>query len=349
MPSQSELRKLIDLSYREHGLGGLDVNAYTIMKGLNAVGGLPTVPPNKDNQGYVFMTKPQMNLSYDNVIGQRKMAFMADPNPMSMGSAIRCMLNPIGFDPAGDKNRSKLIDDLNPFMPITNLLLTLSKPPDFTSDVFLSEEGQAKEQMGWTDGIGGYNGAYQLTFTFANMDGDPITAVFLAWYWYIHNVVLDTMRAFPINVARNRTDYQSRIYRLTTDASNTYVQRIYSSGPIWPISLPVGAPFGYDVSNTIITDNDQIQITFQCLIAEYYDPILVTEFNNIVKRFNPKMRLENRSSMVKVDGLTASRIPRKRLLNYRLYPYIAPSMELEWYAFKEDYNAIMSFADNINK
>ena len=43
----TELEQLIDLSNREHGLGGTDVNSYTIMRGLNAVGGLTTFPPNK--------------------------------------------------------------------------------------------------------------------------------------------------------------------------------------------------------------------------------------------------------------------------------------------------------------
>lgn len=341
----SELEQLIDLSYRENGLGGMDVNSYTILRGLNAVGGLPTFPPNKDSQGFVFMTKPQLNLSYNNVTKLRTMTFLADPNRMSMGNAIRCMLNPIGFDKEGDKLRSLLVDDQNAFLPITNLLMTMSKPPDFASEVYLTEEGYAKEQLGWTDGIDGYRGAYTMTLTFANIDGDPITAIFLAWYTYIHAVLKDTMTAYYVNILRNRVDYQTRIYRLVMDSTNTYVNKIYASGPIWPIGVPVGAPFGYDVSTVVINENDQIQITFQCIAAEYADPIIITEFNRIVGRFNPKMKTANLKSMVKVQGLTKLGIPEKKILNYRLYPRIAPSMELEWYAYPKDYEQIIKLSD----
>lgn len=341
----TELQQLIDLSYREHGLGGLDVGSYTVMRGLNAVGGLPTIPPNKDLQGYAFMTKPQLNLSYNNVIGQRVMTFLADPNPMSMGCAIRCMLNPLGFDKVGDKMRSALIDDRNCFLPITNLLTTMSKPPDFSSEVYLSDEGYIKEQVGWTDGADGWRGGYTTTMTFANMEGDFIMALFRAWYEYIHKVLMDTMSPYYINIVRNRVDYQTRVYRLIMDSTNTYVQKVYASGPLWPTSLPIGAPFGFDVASTVIKDNDNIQITFQSIIAEYDDPILVTEFNRLVGRFNPNMKPANLHTMKKVLGLTSMGIPRKRLLNYRLYPRIAPTMELEWYAFPRDYDEITKQAD----
>ena len=276
---------LLDVSSRSPGFGGAGTATFSLLHGLNALGGIPAIPANADNQGFTFFTKPCLNLSYNNVIGTRKLAFLTDQNRESMGMAIKCMLSPLGFDEIGDKGRSVIIDDKCAFLPVSNLLMSLSAPPDIVADVFTSNEGYNKEQVSWVDSKPNYYGAYDLTATFANMEGDPITTIFSTWLEYSMRVLEGSMLPFPINIVENRVDYQTRIYRLVMDRSKTFVQRIYACGAAFPTSVPTGAVLGYTHGVHITPEADQIQINFRCMGAMYDDPILITEFNFI--RFSP--------------------------------------------------------------
>jgi len=351
---------LDDLASRGPGFGGIGVSTYSVFRGLNALGGIPAIPHNSDNQGLVFFTKPHLNLSYYNVIGIRKMSFLANSNPRSMGALIRCMLNPIGFDKGsitwkddvpnvvGDNNRSEIIDDKCAFIPISNLLISLSQPPDFVADTYTSNEGYNKEQISMIDGKPGIYNAYDLTATFANMEGDPINAMFSTWLEYGTRVTEGSMLPFPINVIENRKDYETRIWRLVLDRSRTFVQKIFST-IAFPTSAPLGAPHGYTLGTHMSQESDQIQINLRCQGATYDDPILIIEFNRTVATFNPDMVPNSNgviTKLIKVSGITSLGIPRKSLMNFRMYPRISPTMELEWYAYIDEYNEIMSIVGN---
>ena len=350
---------LEDAASRSLGFGGVGGTTYSVLHGLNVLGGVPALPANADHQGFTFFTKPCLNLSYNNVIGTRKLAFLANQNRNSMGMAIKCMLSPYGFDgapsttlagqvtPAGDHGRSNIIDDQCAFLPISNFLLSLSAPPDIVADIYTSNEGYNKEQVSWIDSKPNYYGAYDLTATFINMEGDPITTIISTWMEYAMRVLEGSMLPFPINIVENRVDYQTRIYRLVMDRSKRFVQRIYACGAAFPTSVPTGAVMGYSEGKHLSPEADQIQVTFRCVGAMYDDPILITEFNMTVMSFNQSMTDANRSkSMKKVEGVTETGLSMRTLLNYKMYPRISPTMELEWWAFTKDYTLV---TDLINR
>lgn len=343
---------LIDTSSRSPGLGGIGTGTYTVLHGLNALGGMPALPINADNQGLTFFTRPCLNLSYNNVIGTRKLAYLATSESDSMGLAIKCMLSPPGFETpssSGSSGRSTITDDLCAFLPISNLLLSLSAPPDLVADLYESSEGYNKEQVSWVDSKPNNYSAYDLTATFANMEGDPITSLFSAWLEYSMRVAEGSMLPFTINLVENRIDYQTRIYRLLLDRSRTYVQRIYACGAAFPTSNPLGAVMGYTHGVHLTPEADQIQITFRCLGAMYDDPILIVEFNKTVVTFNPAMADNQRAStMTKVTGSTKNGIALKSLLNFKMYPRISPTMELEWWANTQDYNNIVNSVNSMS-
>lgn len=355
MTSTSTLdSKLIDISTRSPGFGGFSASTYSVFSGINALGGIPALPANSDNQGLVFFTKPCLNLSYNNVSNVRKMSYLATADTTSMGCAIRCMLNPPGFDNIsdstyiGDQARSVIIDDKNAFMPISNLLLSMPAPPDIATDVYTSSEGYNKEQISFMDGKPNNYGVYPMTATFANMEGDPITTIFDTWIEYGQRVLDGTLLPFPINIVENRIDYQTRIYRLVLDRTRTFVQRIFATGAAFPTSVPKGAVLGYTHGVHLSPEADQIQINFQCIGAMYDDPILVSEFNYTVASWNADMgTVPNNPNMIKVVGLTSTGIPMKSLLNYKMYPRISNTMELEWWTPVSTYNLVVSIIDSI--
>ncbi len=341
--------ELLEISNRNNSYSNGDTSTYNIFHGINALGGIPALPHNSDNQGLVFFTKPHLNLSYDNVISIRKLAFLADNNINSMGCLIKCMLNPLGYSEASDRVRSSILDDKCAFIPISNLLLSLSNPPDYTADTYTTTEGYNKEQVAWIDSRPGIWNVYDLQANFANMEGDPITTIFDVWIEYAQRVAEGSMLPFPINIVENRIDYQTRIYRLILDRTRTYVQKIWACCAAFPYTNPIGAVMGYNSSTHITTEANQIQITFKCIGSMFNEPILIKEFNELVGIFNPSMKDSNRVKMVKVNGVTDSGLNKKALLKYKMYPFIAPSMELEWYAFKDEYDLIMQSITSADK
>ena len=342
---------LIDIASRGLGLGGQDVSTFSVFNGLNVLGGIPALPHNTDNQGFVFFTKPCMNLSYNNVIGTRKLAFLADNRPHSMGNVIRCMLNPhpnvTGVKNDLSSDRSKIIDDKLAYLPISNLLLRLTPPPDTVPDIYTSSEGYSKQQVSWIDGKPLNYSAYDLTAEFANMEGDPISTLFAVWIEYAQRMSDGSMFPFPINLIENRIDYQTRIYHFVLDKSKTYIQKWWASGASFPTSNPDGAPFGYTNGQHLNLENNEIQITFRCLGSQTNDPILLREFNATTVLFNPDMSptngVPNPSVMTKVYGVSSSGFSQKALMNYKLYPWInINTSELEWYCPNAIYNTIIN-------
>ena len=347
---------LINIASRITGFGAAKSGAYSVFSGINALAGIPALPHNTDSQGLVFYTKPCLNLSYDNVIGIRKMVFLTDYGENSMGNIIRCMLSPpFMYEETSSSyvlgktgTRSAIIDDKCAFMPITNLLLKQSPPPDMVADTYTSNEGYAKEQISFVDSKAFINNQYDLTATFQNMEGDPITSLFTTWIEYMQFVGDGTMLPYPIMILSNEIDYQTRIWRLVLDRSKTFVQDIFATGASFPTTNPIGAKFGFSRDTHLDQESKEIMINFRCIGAIYNDPILIMEFNQIVSTFNPAMSDKLRDqSMVKIKGMTPDGITLKNLFNYKMYPRIAPSMELEWYASKSDYDLITNMLTNL--
>lgn len=356
--------KTIDIGTRTTGLGAAGASTYNIISGLNMVGGLPNLPANTDHQGFTFFTKPQLNLTYENVIRFRRMSAYANQDPVGMANAIRCLLMPDGFVPPtakrngygigvhkGDQDfdldgdvRSVIVDDDLPFItPLSNCLLTFNGLPDFAPETYTSNEGLAKEQVSWIDDRPYQYGVFDTTINFANMEGDVITNLYHCWLEYATRVAEGTMMPFPHNVITNRVDYQTKIYRLVMDRSKKYVQNIAAT-IAYPKAVPLGSMFNFNSADRLNNEAHEVSIPFTCIGVSYNDPILIKEFNKLVGRFNYRMQ----DSTVPNEPLDANRLRymvklrdmEKSLINYKAYPYISRTNELEWWVTKEVYQMI---------
>lgn len=275
---------------------------------------------NTDHQGLTLFTRPQLNLSYDNVLADRTLIPLLTNEPKSMYSAIRAMLDPrVG-------NSSTLIDPAMAFMPIlSNALLNISGFPDITLDTYTAPEGLHKESYSMVDSLADINNTYDLTASFTNVKGDPITTLFHAWTRYASNVYVGKMVPYPDKIIENEIDYQTRIWRIVLDSTKRYIKKIGCANVAFPIASPLGASFNYSKETPYIADNDQISIPFRCIGAEYNDPILYSEFNATVIAFNPAMKDRHRQYRM----LTKKELNSH---NYQGYPWInTDTLELEWW------------------
>jgi hypothetical protein len=144
----------------------------------------------------------------------------------------------------------------------------------------------------------------------------------------------------------NRVDYGTRIFRFTMDPSRTRIQKYASAMGCFPIGVPLGAAMNFSRDTPNGHDNQQeVAIGFQVHGAEYLDPIILQEFNEIVATFNTDMADATRASgYTKVDYAYLKHFNSEALG----YPWInMQTSELEWWVETTMYQSIVTGTENL--
>lgn len=329
-------KRELDFVSKQAGRGAISSVYGDNLRGIDHRGTGNAIPKNADMHGLTFFTRPDLNLTYDNAAMSRMLLPLlesGDGANKSLARYVRAVLDYrsnrfYGLD-------CPFVDSQSPFIPLlTNNLLTISGFPDYTVDTYTAPEGIYKEAWSMVDSPSKIYYTYDITANFRNVMGDPITLLFLVWCHYMTMVYEGYMDPYFDNIIENRIDYQTRIYRLVLDRSQTFVQKIAATGAAFPMSSPIGASFNFSTEEPFNQENDQISVPFRCMGAEYQDPILVEEFNATVSHFNPSMHPENLDP--DSDGsnggyvkLTTNQLDFYR---YKASPRINPQThELEWW------------------
>ncbi len=287
---------------------------------------------NRERYGYTFFTRPQLNLQSANIRAQRLFYPLLTKDVNTVQNYVRSILDPriaLTLNPS-------LCDPYNGFIPVlTNNLKAISGWDDYIAPTFTSDEGNYKESVSFVDGNILNFQTYDIDCTFRNTRGDPIIYMIYIWLLYQSFVFEGIMSPYPDMIIENEIDYNTRIYRLVMDKSNTFVRKILATGASFPITLPLGNFFDYTSDSPTNSEIYDFTIRFRCMGITYQDDILIKEFNEVTEIFNPSMRSANRANdMVQV--------PKALLVvfNNRGYPRINPATyELEWYVSKQMYNA----------
>lgn len=300
--------------------------------GINHRQTAPAIPINKDFYGLAFFTRPYMNMSTQNLREVRKFAPLLSTNDRSLPRVIRCLLD---HSQAKQGITSPFVDPHQAFIaPLTNHLLSMAGWPDISVQTFQSPDGLYKEAYSFVDGnIAEDFQLYDITATFRNLPGDPITTFFYYWARYMAAVFEGILVPYPSMIFNNEIDYMTRIYRVILDSTKTKVQKIAATGASFPLNDPIGAAFNFESDRPINQSNDQITINFRCHGAQYLDDILIDEFNRTVEMFNPLM-----NSQVRRAHYTKVPIAALSVFNNTGYARIDPdTYELEWWVDNDQY------------
>lgn len=335
-----EISAGLERIYNSTPLGPLASNLVNTIYGINHRQTQLALPFNRDNYGLTFFTKPRMNLSTDNIRFVRQMYPLLNQEPKSIQRIIRSYLDPESGHPNPDMPRlqtfqSPYVDDLNVFMPmLSNLCLTVAGWPDLSVDTSTSPEGHYREVHSMVDSSIINRGAYELSCSFRNVPGNPITLLFYFWILYASKVFEGEMIPWGSSMYECEIDYNTRIYRLVLDPTRRYVQHLLATGASFPLNAPVGTLGNFDSSQPYNDANDNVQIRFQCIGMDYNDPVSIREFNDAVCIMNPGMANEYRDQYY-------IQIPYHVLsfFNMRGYPRIAKDSELQWYISYAMFNA----------
>jgi hypothetical protein len=312
----------------------------SVFHGINHRQTPAPVPINKDQYGLIFFTRPQLNLSRPNISAERFLGPLLTNQSASIQRIVRMYLDPrlgVGDPPL----TSPFVDNKNAFMPLlTNHCISCTGWQDVLLDTYTSQPGAYREVYSQVDGVFKNYTAYDITATFRNMTGDPITLMMLIWTFYMAAVFEGKLVPYPDFLVKNEVDYNTRIYRLVLDQNKRFVQKIACTGASYPINVPIGNAFNFEVESPINEANKEITIQFKSMGARFMDDIIVHDFNKVVGIFNPDMRLADMSQSTNMVKLPYYNL---QFFNNKGYPRIHPdTKELEWYVPAEEFAAVMS-------
>jgi hypothetical protein len=316
---------------REQALGTKGSMFNDILYGFNRTTQGYSIPRNTDMQGLTFFTRPNLNLSYDNIAQVRSLTPLLSRDAMTYQRVIQALLDPRGTRRQRD---TPLINSNLPFIALlSNSVVSCSGWPDLRANAYSTNEGMAQETWMMNDKLIEHYGRFDLTVNFQNMLGDPITLLFFTWLTYMGAVYTGRMVPYPETLIENEIDYMTRIYRLVLDYSGTYVQKWAATGAAMPVSIDIGNSFNFSRDSPFTDSADQVQVPFACIGAMYNDPIILHEFNRVVTDFQPKM-VSPQDWYVQIKG------EERKLFNFNGYPRInLITNELEWWVEKDLYVA----------
>lgn len=325
---------------RNSGMGDLKRAHFNMLRGMNFRGTGNPVNSNADNTGISFYTRPRCNLSYDNLIG-RKMSMLGTDNMWTLQRAIRCLL-----DHPGEVKRgviTPLVDPRLPFIPmLTNNQLSLNGWPDPVVQYWTSPAGIHKESIALIDDIYEVNEVFSLQANFGNPAGDPISLLFDVWATYASSIYRGIVMPYPEQIIENEVDYQTRIYQFVLDPGRRFIQKWAITGAAFPTTAALGAAMNYDSTRPYNAATQQLSIPFTCMGAEYSDPIILKEFNDLGASFYSPLGqiVDNPMNGASTGpaGLVQITINDSLDYNYMGLPRINTyTNELQWWVTNEEY------------
>lgn len=362
------IREELDEILRSSGFGSMSHINYLTFTGFNYFRhGQQLVKQNRDHMGFVFFTRPILNLTYDNLSVSGSLSMLRNAPPESLARGIRALLDPWsargGYtkDPKFKRAMTKeeaemavqnniatpMVNNANPFIPLlSNCLTNLSGWKDITLNSYTSKAGVNNEQWSMVDGYYYKNEAFEMSSSFRNIEGDPISLLFQTWLEYMGNCGYRwEMNPYPCFVEEREWDYNSCIYRFVMDHTKTYITK-WATTIATPLSLPYGDQFNFSADKNFNEANNEITVTWQCNGIQYNDPITFYNFNQLVALYEPQLQVrydvydEETNSLI-VEGsqywqkLRGAEKFRGLYLAVPLINYI--TRELEWWVKRDDY------------
>lgn len=311
---------------RNSGLGEFASANALNMHGLNHMKTALPISGVRESHGYVFFTRPDLNLSYHNLAQDRQFSLMLNNPPDSTWGYVRSVLAMRG----SRDYPSPFVNPNNPFIPIlTNNLKNLSGWNEITMEASTSESGVFNEAISWADGFNKDYSVKSLNATFKNQIGDPLNKLFTVWVRYAMMVKDGTMDPYIDYLIGNKMDYNTRIYVIVLDETKRFIQSIAACGAGFPLNSQLAAKFDYTEDKPLKDNSNEISIQFQIMGSEYDDPILMKEFNILVDSVCPQIArgqyIKLTDSNKKAHNMLA--IPRINLENGKL----------DWYVPRENF------------
>ncbi|UQT02834.1 putative virion structural protein [Serratia phage vB_SmaM-Yubaba] len=291
------------------------------LRGLRILGKGPAMMPLADNTiGLALVTRPQLNLTDDNISRSEKLVSLYGAGQYSMSGYIRGMLD----ERWAASNPNVALDNKMPFITcLTEYLKTSTGFGDLQLQIDTSDPGLRQQVYQRVSSKLEDNSAFTINQTYFNPKPSVIQGLFQIWEDYISEVVSGDRQVSPRDwyLLANRIDYDCRIYHLIMNKDTEYLEHIFATVQSIPVTYPAGSIA--DIDNTTNTlrgeGQDDFTIQFASVGMRFDEWGLIQSFNEHSFMYNPRLRPEMRNTYYR--ELNAKEyIP----YNYGAYPLLLP-------------------------
>ena len=246
------------------------------------------VGPNRELQGWTFITRPHLNLSAENISRLGKFQHLLYAERNSIPYAIRMWMDrdlqkAYGTSPA---RMSPLVDYYSPFFtPLCNRLISCNGWPDLNVGTETSEGGFFSENQ--TVAIGGDRLArgYDFPISWKELQGGIIASIIDTWCLYMTYIGDGTLHQRVKYIEGNVMGYTVSIYRFLTDHTGRRITRYAKATGCYPKVAPTGNPFNVNQNEWVVTAGNEVSASFHVHKVDYNDPRILQEFNKLVARY----------------------------------------------------------------
>ena len=279
--------QVVEMAYETSGAGGVETQLAQVFARHDRFN-RSLLPKNTVLSGYTFFTRPRLNLQDYNICADRKFAALMSRNTLSVPFAIRCLLDTRYASESALAAQCPLFDKNNPFnTPLCNAIKDISGFIDPTLVSETTDGGFFSEDQTCIIGGDRMSRTYDIQCRFRDFPGSPILAMIDYWSQFMANIMDGSMMQYSDAIDFNRMDYTVSIYRFLMDRTNRYIVRWAKCTGCYPVSPPSGVAFNMNEGEPIVAAASDINVPFKANRIEYDDPVILKEFNMLVRRYNP--------------------------------------------------------------
>jgi hypothetical protein len=318
--------------FRENGGPGYNSALVNMLKGVRILGpGNQMAPIPDDTIGLVFINRPLLNLSDENVIKHPQLLPLYEPTRNSLQHYVKGLLDPVWG--RANSGNDALHDPMYPWMAgLTNCLKVSSGFPDVSLNVEKSQPGIRKEVYQYVSGILKVNYDYDMRLSFHNPKPNFVPFIFDVINHYIEGVTLgdEGLEPYPEALLQNYRDYDMRIYHVIMNKNMRSIEGLFCNGYSWPNTYPSGAFSAIDRTQNSLRGQgqDEVEITFPSIAFRYNNIRIADMFNRTTLFFNPNM-----SAQVREQNFRQLKVSEYFEGGYAAYPWInVNSMEMEYWS-----------------
>jgi hypothetical protein len=280
--------QIVEMAFETSGAGSYETQLAQVFSRHDRFG-KSLVTKNTVLSGYTFFTRPRLCLRDWNICADRKLAHLVTNDNQSIPYAIRCLLDTsFGLE---DKNAAScpLYDLGNPFLvPLCNAVRSVSGFNDPMLATETTEGGFFSEDQTYVIGGDRMSRTYDINCSFRDYPGSPILAIIDAWCQYMAGLTDGSLQQYTDAIDLNRMDYTVSIYRFLMDRTNRNIVRWSKCTGCFPVSPPSGVVFNLNENEYTVDAASSINVPFKANRIEYDDPVILKEFNMLVRRYAGK-------------------------------------------------------------
>jgi hypothetical protein len=324
----------LEYALRENGGPGYGSALVNMLKGVRILGpGNQMAPIPDDTIGLMYINRPLLNLSDENVKKHPQMLPLVNPTRNSFQHYIKGLLDPVWG--RGNSGNDSLFDPVYPWIaPITNFMKVSSGFPDVSLNVSKSQPGIRKEVYQYVDGILKVNYDFDMRISMHNPKPGFLPYIFDVWNHYIEAVTLgdEGMEPYEDALLQNYRDYDCRIYHIILNKNMRAIEGIYCNFYCWPNTYPSGALSTIDRSGNSLRGQgqDELEITFPSVGFRYNNIRIADMFNRTTLFFN-----KNMAPAVRENNYRQLKVSEYQSEGTGAYPWInVNTMEMEYWSSK---------------